>query len=352
MNLANELSQRGIRVDMVLAEADGVFLKMLDQKIRVINLNAPSLKSYTVKLSRYLREEEPDALLAQGEECGVAAILARLISRVRAKVVVSCHSTISQYVPRSRDFKVRFLPSLMRLTYPWANHVVAVSSGVADDLAHVISMPRARIHVISNASITADFLGVPCERPVHEFFDSGKPVIVAVGSLAASKDYPCLLEAFSRVIRIRDVRLIILGEGSERKKLEKLLVRLGIQKYVDIPGFINPPWPFMAASSVFVLSSAWEGLPTVLVEALALGCRIVSTDCCSGPREILEEGKFGELVPVGSAEELSAGIVRALERHVDESAQKARARAFMPAPCANAYLPLLFDDEVAFPFLN
>ena len=118
MNLANELSQRGIRVDMVLAEADGVFLKMLDQKIRLINLNAPSLKSYTVKLSSYLRDEEPDALLAQGEECGVAAVLARLISRVRTKVVVSCHSTISQYVPRSRDFKVRFLPSLMRLTYP------------------------------------------------------------------------------------------------------------------------------------------------------------------------------------------------------------------------------------------
>lgn len=352
VNLANEFARRGIQVDMVLAEADGVYLEMLDPRIRVVDLKAPSLKGYAFGLLRYLKREKPAALLAQGEEAGVASIFARSVSRVPTRVVVSCHSTISQYVPRSQYFKVRFLPGLMRLTYPWANHVVAVSSGVADDLAERISMSRSRIHVIPNPSISADFMSVSPSQPSHRFFTLGVPVVVAVGSLVVAKDYVSLLEAFSLAIRQRDMRLIILGEGPERGRLEDLIGRLGIQETVDLQGFVDPPWPFMAASSVFVLSSAWEGLPTVLVEALALGCRIVSTDCRNGPTEILEGGRHGTLVPVGSPPEMATAILNALGRPVDVAAQKARARDFMPAPCMNAYLPLLLPQRGAEPFMD
>lgn len=352
LNLANELSRRGIQVDMVLAEADGVFLELLDPKIRVVDLNAPSLKGYTFGLLRYLRREKPKALLAQGEEAGVASIVARWLSWVPTRVVVSCHSTISQYVPRSQYFKVRFLPALMRLTYPAADHVVAVSSGVADDLAERVFLSRSQIHVIPNPSIPSDFLTLAPEKPAHRFFSSGLPVVVAVGSLVPAKDYPSLLEAFSMVLQHRDMRLIILGEGAERERLEGLISHLGIQDVVDLPGFVAPPWPFMASSSIFVLSSAWEGLPTVLVEALALGCRIVSTDCRNGPSEILEGGRHGELVPVGAPSEMATAIVRALDRPLDGAAQKIRARDFMPAPCLNAYLPLLLPIKAAEPFMD
>lgn len=352
LNLANELVRRGLRVDMVLAEAQGIFIEMLDPSIRVVDLKAPSLKGYTLALSRYLRRETPDALLAQGEEAGVAAILARLISWAPTRIVVSCHSTISQYVPRSRDFKVRFLPGLMRLTYRRADHVVCVSRGVADDLAKAIALTRSQIHVIPNPSITEDFFNFAPEKPVHHFFDLGLPVVVAVGALVPAKDYPLLIEAFSQVVREKGMRLIILGEGSERPHLEDMIGRLGIEAFVDLPGFMDCAWSFMAASSVFVLSSAWEGLPTVLVEALGLGCRIVSTDCCSGPREILERGRYGELVPVGSALDLAAAMMRALDRQVDAPDQKRRARDFLPTPCVNAYLPLLLTDDVAKPFIK
>ena len=345
LNLANELSRRGFRVDMVLAEAQGVFIPMLDPRIRLVDLKASSLKAYTLQLSLYLKREEPEALLAQGEEAGVAAILGRMISSVSTRIVVSCHSTISQYVPKSRDFKVRFLPPLMRLTYPMADHVVCVSSGVADDLAATIGLPRSKIDVIPNPSITSDFLKRTPEKPEHRFFELGIPVVVAVGSLVAAKDYPCLLKAFSMVIRNRDMRLIILGEGPERGYLTDLILRLGLQDLVDLPGFVDPPWDFMAASSVFVLSSAWEGLPTVLVEALALGCRIVSTDCRSGPREILEGGRFGVLVPVGASSDLAEAILSAFDHPLDATSQRARAKDFMPAPCLNAYLPLLTGRE-------
>lgn len=350
--MANELARRGLRVDMVLAEAEGVFIEMLVPSIRVVDLKSPTLKGYALALSKYLKREVPDALLAQGEEAGVAAILARLISRVSTRMVLVCHSTISQYVPRARDFKVRFLPGLMRLTYPRADHVVAVSSGVADDLAQTIGLSRAGVHVIPNPSITSGFLGFTPEKPEHRFFASGRPVVVAVGSLVAAKDYPSLLEAFSMVIRNQDMRLIILGEGSERASLEALVSHLGLGDLVDLPGFVDPPWSFMAYSSVFVLSSAWEGLPTVLVEALALGCRIVSTDCRSGPREILEGGRYGKLVPVGSPSDMAKAILGVIDRPIDVLGQKERARDFMPAPCLNAYLPLLLSDDVAKPFIK
>jgi glycosyltransferase involved in cell wall biosynthesis len=197
----------------------------------------------------------------------------------------------------------------MRWSYPHADAVIAVSQGVADDLARAISIPRQHIDVVYNPVVTArleERAGVAVEHP---WFGDGKPpVILAAGRLTPAKDYPTLLRAFAKVRNKHDCRLIVLGEGELRSVLEALVDELGIGDSVQFPGFSDNPSAWMRKASLFVLSSAWEGLPSVLIEAMACGTQVVSTDCHSGPHEILEGGRWGRLVLVGDSDALASAI--------------------------------------------
>jgi glycosyltransferase involved in cell wall biosynthesis len=192
--------------------------------------------------------------------------------------------------------------------------VVAVSRGAADDLARWSGIPRELVEVVYNPVITSNGLAAANQLPDHPWFGPGQPpVILGVGRLTPQKDFPTLIRAFSHVRRQRAARLLILGEGEERPALTALANELGVADDVDLPGFRDNALAYMASSALFVLSSAWEGLPTVLIEALAVGTPVVSTDCPSGPREILQEGRLGPLVPVGDAAALSAAMLKMLQ---------------------------------------
>lgn len=346
-NLANEFALRGYRVDMVLAEADGVFLKDLKPSVRVVGLDAPRLRQYTLGLARYLCDQQPDALLSASDECNLAAIWARALVGAPTRVVISSHSTLSRYVPNSRYPKVKLLPALIRLFYRFADGVIAVSGGVADDLAKVSHLPRNRIHVVHNASVTAEIIERKSWPIPHAWFeDKSHPLIVAVGRLRPAKDFHLLINAFSKVYRRRPARLMIVGEGDLRPELEALTESLGLSEVAVMPGFVEDPFPYMAHSSLFVLSSAWEGLPTAVIEALACGCTIVSTDCRSGPREILDDGVYGALVPVGDADQLAAAILLGLDHPADAARQRRRAWDFTPGPSADRYLSILLPNDV------
>lgn len=343
-NLANEFARRGHQVDLVLAEAVGDFLEALDPRVRVVPLNAPKLRAYTLALASYLKKERPDALLSASDECNLAAVWARGLVRVPTRLVISCHSTLSRYVPVATDRKVRLLPFLIRRTYAHADAVVAVSGGVADDLARVSGLSRETIKVIYNPSVTEEMIDgqrPPVEHPW--FVERTEPVILGVGSLRRAKDFPTLIRAFKRLLAERPARLLILGEGRDREALEQLIASEGLVDRVQMPGFCRNPWGFIAGADLFVLSSEWEGLPTVLVEALALGTRVVATDCPSGPREILEGGLHGELTPVGNDALLAQAMGRALDTPGDAEARRRRARRFTPGPSGDAYLSLLLD---------
>jgi glycosyltransferase involved in cell wall biosynthesis len=190
-----------------------------------------------------------------------------------------------------------------------------VSRGAADDLARTSGLPRDRVEVVYNPVITPTMLALARQAPDHPWFAPGQPpVIVGAGRLTRQKDFFTLLRAFAEVRRRRPARLIILGEGEDRSALQALADDLGVADEVALPGFQENALAYMAGSAVFALSSAWEGLPTVLIEALAAGARVVSTDCPSGPREILQDGRLGALVPVGDAVALAAAILEALGR--------------------------------------
>jgi glycosyltransferase involved in cell wall biosynthesis len=204
---------------------------------------------------------------------------------------------------------------LLGTFYPWAAAVVAVSRGAADDLARTSGLPRDRVQVVYNPVLTPALMALARQAPGHPWFASGEPpVILGVGRLTPQKDFPTLIRAFAEVRRCRSARLMILGEGEERGRLEALARELGVADDVALPGFQENAMAYMGGSALFVLSSAWEGLPTVLIEALAAGTRVVSTDCPSGPREILQEGRLGALVPVGDVAALTGAMIDALAR--------------------------------------
>lgn len=309
VNLAQGLVERGVPVDVVLAAAEGVFLDQLPPAVRVVDLRGRRLLRSVVPLIRYLRRERPRVLVSSMSHANLIALWAAKLAGTRTPVMVTVHNTMSESTRQAGGLE----PRLLRAFYPWAASVVAVSRGAADDLARTTGLPRDRVEVVYNPVITPAILALARGRPDHPWFAAGEPpVVLGVGRLTRQKDFTTLIRAFAQVRRLRPARLVILGDGEDRPALEALARELGVSADVALPGFRDDAPAYMAAASLFVLSSAWEGLPTVLIEALAAGTRVVSTDCPSGPREILQEGRLGALVPVGDVASLATAMAEAL----------------------------------------
>jgi len=313
VNLVQGITERGLPVDLVLTAAEGAFLDQLPPAVRLVDLRAGRLFRSLVPLTRYLRRERPRALISSMSHANLIALWAARLARRATPVVVTVHNTLSE-----TTMAAGLGPHLLRTFYPWASWVVAVSRGAADDLARTSGLPLDRVRVVYNPVITPAIMALARQAPDHPWFAPGEPpVILGVGRLTRQKDFPTLIRAFAELRRRRPGRLIILGEGEDRSGLEALAGELGVANDVALPGFRENAMAYMAGSAIFVLSSAWEGLPTVLIEALAAGARVVSTDCPSGPREILQGGRLGALVPVGDVPALTGAMIDALDRPAD-----------------------------------
>lgn len=314
LKLAGGLAARGHEVDLVLARAVGPHLPEVPAAVRLVDLHAPRVLFSLPALVRYIQRERP-AILLSALTTNIIAIWARRLVRWPIRVVVSERNTLTSETRHyASDLRLRMMPKLIHRFYPWADSIVAVSNGVAEDLSRAAGIPRDHIHVIYNPVITPELdrqIHAPLDHPW--FKPDAPPVILAAGRLTAQKDYPTLIEAFARVHQKRPARLMILGEGEERVALEDMVKRHHLEGKISLPGFIANPYPFMAKAAVFVLSSKWEGLPGVLIEALYCGAPLIATDCPSGPGEILAGGKYGRLVPVGDPNGLASAILSVLE---------------------------------------
>lgn len=310
LNLAHGLAECGCAVDLVLAQAKGPYLGEVHEAIRIVDLRASRVLTSLPALVRYLRRERPEALISALDYANVVALWARRLAGIPSRVLVNEQNTISRSARSSARRRQRMVPHLVKRFYPWADYVVGNSQGVADDLSQVTGLPRERIKILYNPVVTPE-LREKARAPLnHPWFEVGQPpVILAVGRLTKQKDFPTLIRAFAQVRRTRPARLLILGEGPDRPALEALVNQLGLEDDVAMPGFVENPYAYMSRVSLYVLSSRWEGLPTVLIEALYCGPPVIATDCPSGPREILADGRYGSLVPV---EDITA-LTRAIE---------------------------------------
>ena len=342
LNLAGGLVERGIEVDMVLVRAEGAFLSALDRRIRLVDLGARRALAAFPALLRYLRRERPQVLLSNLPHLNLLSIPARRLACRGTRLILVEHNNLARNAAYGVRRWERLFPLAARLHYPHADRVVAVSQGVADGLAALIGPRRGKMDIIYNPILSPGLEPLAAAGLDHPWFASGEPpVALAVGRLTAVKDFPTLLRAFARLRADRPARLLVLGEGELLEELQALAGSLGIADDVQFAGFDPNPYRFMKRSAVLALSSTWEGFGNVLVEALACGTQVVATDCPGGPAEILKNGEFGRLVPVGDAMALAAALADAIDRPLPPESLRRRAADFSVAAALERYLPLL-----------
>lgn len=314
ITLANNFVQQGVEVVMAAMSPPFTYAKELDSRVRLINLGTKRYAIGGLRLARLLRRERPTTLMSTSSGTNFWAVQAKRLVRVPVRVVLREANTLTEVLKTYRRLKDRLRAQLfIRQSYPYADAIVAPSRGVRNALVQLAGIPETRIHLIYNPAITHLLETLRREPVSHPWFaDDAPPVILGVGRLAPQKGFDTLIRAVAQVNQHTPVRLMILGEGEERARLEALAQTLGIHAHVALPGFDANPFRYMARAHVFVLSSRYEGMPNALIQALACGCRVVSTDCPSGPREVLDDGRYGRLVPVGDVDAICQAILDAL----------------------------------------
>jgi glycosyltransferase involved in cell wall biosynthesis len=367
VTIADGLARRGHRVDLLVCRRKGFLADKVPTTVHLSELRAapmwrarwaavradaggarqllrpflltskpPHSLAQLPALAEHLMRDRPDVLLSAMPQENLIAVQARALAGAATRLVLTEHNTLSRRVAAARSANYRHLSPLIARQYPQAEAIVAVSRGVADDLAGLAQLPRARIAVIYNPVVPHDILARANAPVAHPWLQAGEPpVVLGVGTLVRQKDFPTLIRAFAPLRRARPARLVILGEATEaaatprrRAELTRLASELGVAADVDLPGYVDNPYPWMARAAVLVLSSTYEGFGNVLPEAMACGCPVVSTDCPSGPAEILEGGRYGRLVPVGDDRALGEAIAATLDEPPAPEALRQRATVF------------------------
>ncbi len=351
LNLLQSFNQQGIQVDLVLVSRRGAYLNQVPDNVRILDFGGRKLMRCFPLLWNYLHQEKPDILLTPLDETSLAVLWTRAVSRLvnfnsavsQMPIVVNVQNNVSTGSRHSKSLKLRWMPWFAKRCFPWAEAVISVSEGVGEDLVR-LGIPADKVKVIHNPIVTPALHRQAAESIDHRWFDlEGVPVLVAVGRLTQQKDFPNLLRAFAKARQTRPLKLMILGEGELRSELEALIQTLNLQDDVSLPGFVSNPFAYVARSDLFVLSSLFEGLPTVLIEAMAVGTPVVATDCPSGPHEILQAGHYGPLVKMSSVDELAAAILLRLDQPRNAEALKQRANTYSIEASVNAYTRL-FDS--------
>lgn len=340
LNLLAGMLERDLPLDLVVADTTGPYFERIPDRVRLIDLGAGRVIKAIPALAKYLQQSQPVALLSHMKHANLAAILARDLAKSKTKLVIVEHETLS--ASQSQLLRSKFLPTMMKWLYPRADAIVGVSQGVSMDLDFQLGFQQGTVKTVYNPVIDRALIAKAQEKLVHPWFQpASPPVFLAVGRLSQQKDFANLIQAFALVRRQQVARLIVLGEGETRSALEAQIAALGIEAEVDLPGFVQNPYAYMANATAFVLSSRWEGLPTVLIEAMACGCAVVATDCPSGPQEILAAGKYGLLVPIEDADSLAAAMLQTLEIPVSRASIE-RGMYFSNERAVSEYLQL-FD---------
>ncbi|MCG6863467.1 MAG: glycosyltransferase [Chromatiaceae bacterium] len=342
VNLIRGFVDLGRRVDLLLVRAASPHLERLPRQVNLVRLGTDHTFLALPALARYLRRQCPSTLLAAKDRAGRTAVLARRLAGTDTRIVLRLGTNLSTAMAEKSTCSRWLRFAAIRRLYSQVNQIVAVSAGVADDTARIARIPREHIRVIHNPVITPELPGLAAKPCDHAWLQRGqRPVIVGAGRLQRQKDFPTLIRAFALVRSERPCRLVILGDGGGLAQLEALIAELGIARDVDLTGFLDNPYPILARADLFVLSSLWEGSPNVLTEAMALGTPVVATDCPSGPRELLDGGRYGPLVPVGDAKALAKSIIRTLDNHLPPQALQAAVAEYDQMHSAERYLEAL-----------
>lgn len=345
IRLVQSLQNSGYKVDLVIGKEGGEYEKRIGEDVNTIFLKQKSLMGMLLPLIRYVKENKPDVLITGGEGANILLAIVKMLLP-KTKVIISIRTNLStEYKETKNKKKSIIFPILSRLLYKKVDRIVTVSKGVAKDASNFLGFPINRFEVIYNPIVNNELIELMNDKVNHEWLnDQNVPVIVSVGRIVKQKDFPLLIKAFIHAKKMNGkLKLIIIGDGPDKLHIEEEIRKSDIQSDVDMMGFIQNPYPYMKKADVFVLSSKWEGFGNVLVEALSTGVPVVSTDCPSGPSEILDNGQFGTLIEVGDEKELAKAIITTMNNNniIDVKKRKSRAIEFSVENAKEKYITLI-----------
>lgn len=335
LKIAEGLAAIGLEVDLVTAKKTDKVDSQINPAVNLIDLKSSRFNviKNVVGLTTYLIKHQPTILFSSIHFNNITSVFALTLARlagVKSKLVVRQANSL-EYQLKGYPFPIGILMyPLLRLAYEKADLIISPSKGLISDLTEFMKAEESKIELIYNPTVTSDIYEKAQQEINHPWFQQESfPVILGAGRLKPQKDFITLIKAFARVKQdVQDAKLVILGEGGQRQELESLVTQLGLEGDVDLIGFQKNPYAFMAKADVFVLSSIYEGLPNILIEALALKKKIVATNCPSGPAEILKFGKFGSLLPISSPFLLESAISKALKEQSVEWSDSNPAKDF------------------------
>jgi glycosyltransferase involved in cell wall biosynthesis len=339
-NIALGMSQAGVRVDFIVNKNGAPFIDILEGKVNFIE---PDKKAGNAVnwLADYFKAEQPQISMTIKDLDDFTAINARDQSGVKTKVIVRTGTALkTRFQQRGANFlKVWIKSRKLKAMYQKADGHIVVAQGTKNELIELVDLEKDRVILIKNPVITKLMMEQKEHIINHDWFaDTSKPLILGIGGFRKQKDFSTLIKAFALVNQSRPCQLVILGQGRQEARLKKLCLELGIAEHVDFPGFSNNPYAWLKRADLFVLSSLWEGSPNVLTEALAIGTPVVSTDCQSGPREVLQDGKYGELVPLQDPEAMAAAMMRTLDKPIASETLQQAVKDYTVEASTQAYL--------------
>lgn len=323
LQLATNLIEKGFKVDLVLVSAKGTYLQYLPSEVRVIDLKCRHAITSLFSLVIYLIKNKPSVLLSTQHYPNAIALLASKISLFKGKTIIRQANMLMPFLENKSGFVEKTMHWLLMRLSKQASEVITLNKTMADEFHQLTRMSKSKIHIINNP-VNYKSIKLNSKLPVnHRWLQESEniPVIIAVGRFYEQKNFKFLINSFAELLKKRVVRLIIIGDGPLRPDFEVLVNKLAIDEFVDMPGFQENPYAYMSKASVFVLSSSWEGFPNVLVEAMACNTPVIATDCPGACAEILENGKWGELVTVDNIHELVRALENVLTRHKHPNVQ-------------------------------
>jgi glycosyltransferase involved in cell wall biosynthesis len=342
LRLIDGFIARGFNINLILATKHGRLRDRIPSKVNVIDLNCRATFYSLFALAKYMRINNPKILLSHINRANIVAILAKLISRAKTDVYIVEHNSIKYSINNYKLYQRLLLYISYRILYPKAAKIVHVSKYAASELEELFKWKKGSVEVVYNPVINEDLIKYYKAKPEHFFFKNNNvPIIISVGRFSEPKDFITVIDAFALVLKEINSLLIILGEGHQRLSIERRIHEHKINEYVSLTGYVENPLSYMNNASLLVLSSKWEALPTVLIEALACGCPVVSTDCPSGPAEILENGKYGTLVPVQDSHSLSDAIIKILSDPPEKKILMNRAMDFSVFKSVDKYIEIM-----------
>ncbi len=372
LTLAEEFISRGIKVDLLVCKHDGALIKNTPQGTNVIELkkhNRLTLFKYIFKLppvdwlslvailfsrkipkpfsripslQKYLALSKPEAILSSQNTVNIVSLWTKSLSTTNTNFIIRQSNFLSKSMPAGKNYIERkILLPLAKRWYKRADKIITVSHEIQDDLIKNFLINKNKITTIYNPLHLIKITKLASKKPDDPWFTDSIPIVLAVGRLNKVKNYPLLFKAIKKVNEHQHVRLIVLGDGSERESLEHLANKLNIKSFMKMPGYMSNPYQYMKHSDVFALSSNHEGLPNVLQEAMACGCKIISTDCPSGPKEILSNGSYGKLIPVNDVDAMASAITASINENIDKNKLYRQASYISLDKIVNTYIKFI-----------